>query len=583
MTRRFEIGPFVLAFGALLLLVGLFLDWYGAFNAWAVFEFVDLFLAALAVASVIGAVGLITPEVEYVDKRVVPWLVGIAFVVVAAQLMDPPPVASRQDLELGAWLSLAGTVLMVGGAILVVHQGVLRRRGRGPGPPDPRRRRGPPAAADRDRPAARRPLEHLAPAPAARRSRHTPRGPRAELMPDAGDVSFELERFEWTADDRLVVVGRWNGVSGRRLLRPALHVDAGGRRTRVTGSAEDQDPWRATFDWDAARGDVVGAELELGRSLVVELPPPRRRRRRSAQVTAENDLRVALAELKAERDSLRLELDEQPDVDVELAAARAELQSLRDARPDAALLAAARAEVERLTRELEALRADADGSRADAERLASKVESLRADAAALVETRAELEPRAGAGRRALAAPDESAELAALRAEVAQARSEIELLTADAEALAAAQAELEAARAEAERLAAELAAVRSEAPAELEALRTQADVARAEADELAGLRLAHGSLKAAHEQLEDELDGLRAMREERDALAAQVQQLLAQTGDEENQRAALGDLIRGLQEQTTAAEDSNSGSRTSSPWRARTSRACRGCWPRARRR
>ena len=66
-------------------------------------------------------------------------------------------------------------------------------------------------------------------------------------MPDAGDVSFELERFEWTADDRLVVVGRWNGVSGRRLLRPALNVDAGGRRTRVTGSAEDEDPWRATF------------------------------------------------------------------------------------------------------------------------------------------------------------------------------------------------------------------------------------------------------------------------------------------------------------------------------------------------
>jgi chromosome segregation ATPase len=392
-------------------------------------------------------------------------------------------------------------------------------------------------------------------------------------MADAGDVSFELERFEWTADDRLVVVGRWNGVSGRRLLRPALNVDAGGRRTRVTGSAEDQDPWRATFDWDAARGDVVGAELELGRSLVVELPPPRRRRRRSAQVTAENDLRAALAELKAERDSLRLELEEQPDVDRELAAARAELESLRDERPDAALLAASRAEVERLTRELEALRADADASRADAERLASKVESLRADAAALVETRAELERvRAQAGER-LATPDESAELAALRAEVeslrwaadeaaglraevAQARSEIELLTADAEALAAAQAELEAARAEAERLAAELAAVRSEAPKELDALRTQADVARAEADELAGLRLAHGSLKAAHEQLEDELEGMRAMREERDALALQVQQLRAQTGDEENQRAALGELIRGLQEQTTAAEDSN---------------------------
>src|SRR5690348_4211676 len=186
-------------------------------------------------------------------------------------------------------------------------------------------------------------------------------------MPDTADVSFELERFEWTADDQLVVVGRWNGVSGRRLLRPSLTVDAGGRRTRVTGSAEADDPWRASFAWDAARGDVLGAELELGRSLVVELPPPRRRRRRSAQVTAESDLRAALAELKAERDSLRMALDDQPDESHALAAARAEIDSLRDERPDMRQLAAARAEVERLTRELESLRADADGSRADAE------------------------------------------------------------------------------------------------------------------------------------------------------------------------------------------------------------------------
>jgi hypothetical protein len=119
MTRRFDSGPFVLAIGALLLLVGLFLDWYGAFNAWAVFEVVDLLLAALAVASVIGAVGLLTPEVEYVDKRALPWLVGAAFVVVAAQLIDPPPAAAGEpDLELGAWLALAGTVLMVAGAVL---------------------------------------------------------------------------------------------------------------------------------------------------------------------------------------------------------------------------------------------------------------------------------------------------------------------------------------------------------------------------------------------------------------------------------------------------------------------------------
>ena len=118
MNRRFDIGPFVLALGALLLLVGLFLDWYGVFNAWSVFEFVDLLLAALAVAAVVGAIGLLTPDVEYIDKRALPWIVGVAFVVVATQLMDPPPVASEQDLEFGAWLALAGAVLMVVGAVL---------------------------------------------------------------------------------------------------------------------------------------------------------------------------------------------------------------------------------------------------------------------------------------------------------------------------------------------------------------------------------------------------------------------------------------------------------------------------------
>ena len=49
-------------------------------------------------------------------------------------------------------------------------------------------------------------------------------------MPAVEDVSFELERFEWTADDTLEVVGRWNGVSGRRMARPALTIEAGGRR-----------------------------------------------------------------------------------------------------------------------------------------------------------------------------------------------------------------------------------------------------------------------------------------------------------------------------------------------------------------
>ena len=119
-------------------------------------------------------------------------------------------------------------------------------------------------------------------------------------MASVEDVSFELERFEWTADDTLEVVGKWNGLRpGRRLTRPALTIDSGGRTHRVTGTAELQgEDWHATFEWDGSRGDVAGAELELGRSLVVELPPPRRRRRRRG-ATAEVDLRLQLEDLRA--------------------------------------------------------------------------------------------------------------------------------------------------------------------------------------------------------------------------------------------------------------------------------------------
>ena len=42
MTRRFELGPILAAAAALLLLVSLFLDWYGGLTAWEVFEIVPL-------------------------------------------------------------------------------------------------------------------------------------------------------------------------------------------------------------------------------------------------------------------------------------------------------------------------------------------------------------------------------------------------------------------------------------------------------------------------------------------------------------------------------------------------------------
>src|SRR4051812_45521837 len=241
-------------------------------------------------------------------------------------------------------------------------------------------------------------------------------------MAPVGDVSFELERFEWTADDTLEVVGKWNGLRpGRRLTRPALTVEAGGRRHRVNGSADlDGEDWRATFEWNGSRGDVASAELELGRSLVVELPAPRRRRRRRG-ATAELDLRSALSDVTEERDRLREEV-------ARLSAALAE-------RP---------ADAPALSSEVERLHAALAERQHDTAALRGEVERLQA---ALAER-----------------PDEDA---------SDLRAEIERLRADADdtadlnealtAAAAARADAEAARADAERLAAELSSVRSEAP------------------------------------------------------------------------------------------------------------------------
>jgi hypothetical protein len=118
LTRRFDIGPFVLALAALVLLVALFLDWFATFNAWQVFEIVDVVLAALAVAAVVAAVGLVVPTVDYVDRRFVPWIVGAAFVLVADQVLQPPAGLDSDDLGIGAWLAFGATIFMVIGALL---------------------------------------------------------------------------------------------------------------------------------------------------------------------------------------------------------------------------------------------------------------------------------------------------------------------------------------------------------------------------------------------------------------------------------------------------------------------------------
>jgi peptidoglycan/LPS O-acetylase OafA/YrhL len=139
MTRRLEAGPLLVTLGALLLLVSLFLSWFtGEITAWESFEVWDLVLFVLALGAIVAGLGLTAQDAQVADRRFLPAaVVGVA-VIVASQIIDPPPAAAGQDPDTGAWLALGAALVMCAGAVLTfgrVHMAVTVE-GR-----EPRRRR----------------------------------------------------------------------------------------------------------------------------------------------------------------------------------------------------------------------------------------------------------------------------------------------------------------------------------------------------------------------------------------------------------------------------------------------------------
>jgi hypothetical protein len=119
--RRVSIGPVIAAIGGLLLIVSLFLDWYEGISGFTVFEFLDLLLVLLAVyaiAQLAGDLGLLQPPRPAGASLAV---AIFTVLVVGSQLInDPPAVANSSvaDKDVGIWLALAGSALMVAGALL---------------------------------------------------------------------------------------------------------------------------------------------------------------------------------------------------------------------------------------------------------------------------------------------------------------------------------------------------------------------------------------------------------------------------------------------------------------------------------
>jgi peptidoglycan/LPS O-acetylase OafA/YrhL len=119
MTRRLEAGPLLVTLGALLLLVSLFLGWFeGDITAWEAFEVWDLVLFVLALGAIAAGLGLTTQDVELTDRRLMPAGVLAVAVIVASQIIDPPPAAAGLDPETGAWLALGAALVMCVGALL---------------------------------------------------------------------------------------------------------------------------------------------------------------------------------------------------------------------------------------------------------------------------------------------------------------------------------------------------------------------------------------------------------------------------------------------------------------------------------
>jgi hypothetical protein len=119
--RQLPIGPAVAAIGATLLIVSLFLDWYEDITGFTVFEFLDLLLVLMAlatIASLAGGLGLVRPAISPAASLAI--AIFTVLVVGSQVINDPPAVAGSigPAKDIGIWLALAGSALMVAGALL---------------------------------------------------------------------------------------------------------------------------------------------------------------------------------------------------------------------------------------------------------------------------------------------------------------------------------------------------------------------------------------------------------------------------------------------------------------------------------
>jgi hypothetical protein len=137
MPERIDGGTVFAVAGGALLLISLFLNWYvtpgtpttpevSLGNAWAVFESLDVILAAIAAGSIYLAYEQATGGLPSSRAWMLP-LGALALLIVVSQILDPPPSIAAPvpadgtvgpDPTTGAWFALAGSAgLLVAGIL----------------------------------------------------------------------------------------------------------------------------------------------------------------------------------------------------------------------------------------------------------------------------------------------------------------------------------------------------------------------------------------------------------------------------------------------------------------------------------
>jgi hypothetical protein len=244
---------------------------------------------------------------------------------------------------------------------------------------------------------------------------------------DDARIEFALDSFD-VADGRLVVVGRWYGVTGRRFMRPVLQVDGARRLIAVL----DHKPWPAIegAEWLAAfphEGPAGPSRLQVAPDIAVELPPagpdagdgrPRPARlARPGPKPKPKPKAEPKPKPKAKAKPARRTPAEREPID-------AELEAMRKQKDDA------RAETERLRSEL-------DQTRREAERLSEELRHAHTDTdrlrTELSHARAELNTvKAGQDQTQAKAKSVEADAARLRADAQRARAERDSAKAELE-------------------------------------------------------------------------------------------------------------------------------------------------------